>query len=380
VTVTSLRHPSRRTVAISALALAVVLVGAVLVLRPATSVPPVVAVADPSPGRSPTPSLSPSSTATPHPSPTVTPLLTGVADLTGAHVANALAHRLPIAVLIDDNRIARPQSGFNGASLVYQAPADGGETRYMFVYQEGDSKDIGPVRSGRIYFVHWASEIRAAIAHYGGDIMSLKYIRDHNKVLFTNVDALGSGARAFHRIKTRHAPHNGYTLTKALRAMAIKLGGPATLGPEVFRRPFVDASPLGSRAASQAIRIPYRTGVIDYRYDRATNRYLRSVDGHAQIDPADGKRVTTTNVVVLFQSFHTDSKIEPGHARPVVGDIGKGAAWVFREGKLVKGTWRKADETATTRLFDAAGVEIPLIRGRTFFQIVPKGTRVRVTT
>jgi hypothetical protein len=376
----ALRHPSRRTIVISAVALTAVLVGAVLILRPGSSAPPVVAVAvptpTPAPRRSPTPSPSPTAV----PSPTPTPLLTGIADLTGARVADALAHRLPIAVLIDDNRIARPQSGFNDASLVYQAPADGGETRYMFVYQEGDSKQIGPVRSGRIYFVHWASELRAAIAHYGGDRISRNYLSAHDKIQFTNVDALGAGARAFHRIKTRSAPHNGYTLTKALRAMAMKLGGPAAIGPGFFRRPFVDESPLAKRAASQRIRVPYRTGVIDYRYDRATDRYLRSVDGHNQIDPADGKRVTTTNVVVLFQSFHTDSRIEPGHARPIIGDVGKGAAWVFREGKVVKGTWSKASETATTRVFDAAGVEIPLVRGRTFFQIVPTSTSVRVTT
>jgi hypothetical protein len=382
MTVTSLRHLSRRTIFVAAVALSVALIGGVLVLRPGSSAPPVVAVAHPTPTPSLSPASTPSSPATPtaSPLPTPTPLLAGIADLTGARVADALAHRLPIAVLIDDNRIARPQSGFNGASLVYQAPADGGETRYMFVYQEGDSKQIGPVRSGRIYFVHWASELRSAIAHYGGDRITRNYLSAHDKIQFTNVDALGAGAHAYHRIKTRSAPHNGYTLTKELRAMAIKLRGPATIGPGFFRRPFVDASPLASRAASQRIRVPYRTGVIDYRYDRATNRYLRSVDGHSQIDPADGKRVTTTNVVVLFQSFHTDSKIEPGHARPVVGDVGVGTAWVFREGHVVKGTWRKANETATTRLFDAAGVEIPLVRGRTFFQIVPKATSVRVTS
>ena len=377
------RRPSRRAIVIGAIALTVAVGGAVLIFRPTPSVPPV-AAADPSPSASPSPSPAPPATPSPTPAPvpsaTPTPLLVGIADLTGARVADAVAHRLPIAVLIDDNRIARPQSGFNGASLVYQAPADGGETRYMFVYQETEAKDIGPVRSGRIYFVHWASEFRAAIGHYGGDRISRIYLAKHDKAWFTNVDALGSGARAYHRIKTRSAPHNGYTATKALRAMAIRLGGPSTLGPEFVRRPFVDASPLAGRAASQGIRIPYRTGVIDYRYDRATNRYLRSVDGHRQIDPADGRRVTTTNVVVLFQSFRTDSTIEAGHARPVIGDIGTGPAWVFREGKLVKGTWSKANETATTHLFDKAGVEIPLIRGRTFFQIVPVATRIRVTT
>jgi hypothetical protein len=384
MTVASLRHPSRRTIFVAAVALSVALVGGFLILRPAPSAPPGVAVANPTPTPAPSPSptsspsLAPAPTALP--SPSATPLLAGIADLTGAHVADALAHRLPIAVLIDDNRIARPQSGFNGASIVYQAPADGGETRYMFVFGEGNSSEIGPVRSGRLYFAHWASEVRAAIGHYGGDRVTRAWLAKHDGVLLTNVDALGRGAHAFHRIRSRNAPHNGYTSTKALRAMAARLGAPPTLGPGFFRRPFIDASAVGLRAASQRIRIPYRTGLVEYTYDRSSNLYLRALDGRRQIDPADGKRVTTTNVVILFQSFHTDSKIEAGHARPVIGDIGKGTAWVFREGHVVKGTWRKANETATTRLFDAAGTEIPLVRGRTFFQIVPKATSVRVTS
>jgi hypothetical protein len=377
------RHPSRRMIVFATGALSVAAVAGILVARPAPSSPALVVAAEPTASPSPTPtrapSPSPTRTPTPRPSPTPTPLPAGIADLTGRHVTDALAHRLPIAVLIDDNRIARPQSGFNGASLVYQAPADGGETRYMFVYAEGEGRDIGPVRSGRMYFIHWASEFRAAIAHYGGDNVTRAYMYAHDKKLFTNVDALGKGARAYHRIKSRRPPHNGYTSTSALRTMVSKLGGPLSLGPEYFRHPFIDESAASSRPAAQAIRIPYRTGVIEYRYDRASNVYQRKVDGHNQVDPADGKRVTTRNVVVLFQSFRTDSKIEPGHARPVIGDIGHGTAWVFREGRLVKGTWSKASEAAPTHLLDAAGAEIPLVRGRTFFQIVPAKTSVRVS-
>src|SRR5690242_3752498 len=44
----------------------------------------------------------------PTPLPTSTLLPSGVADLTGMAVGEAFAHRLPIAVMIDDNRVARP--------------------------------------------------------------------------------------------------------------------------------------------------------------------------------------------------------------------------------------------------------------------------------
>jgi hypothetical protein len=297
------------------------------------------------------------------------------ADLTGVLVAPELAHRLPLAVMIDDNRVARPQSGFNAASLVYQAPADGYETRYLLVFGEGDTGDIGPVRSARFYLVQWAQEVEAALSHYGGDRRTRTYIT-HHPSQFTDVDGMGRGNPAYHRIKSRKAPHNAYTSTKELRRVALKLGGPKTMDEALFRRPFRDPSPAFERAASQSIRIPYRTNVITYRYDPAKNLYLRSIDGKAHIDPADDKRVTTTNVVVLFQKFRIDTRIEPGHSRPDVTTLGTGVAWIFNEGHLVKGTWRKRTDTAPTRLYDADGKEIVLVRGRTFFQVVPPKTKV----
>ena len=140
---------------------------------------------------------------------------------------------------------------------------------------------------------------------------------------------------------SRRAPHNGYTSTKALRKQGTKLGAAALMSAEIRGRAFTDPSPLEARAAKQTIRVPYRTNVITWTYDRATNLYRRSVDGRAQIDPADGKRVTATNVVVLFQKFRIDTQIEPGHARPVLTTTGKGAAWIYREGRVVKATWKK---------------------------------------
>ena len=348
---------------------------------PTPSQPAVVEVASPTTSAAPTPSpvLSPS----PSPSASMSasaivhadPL---VADLTGVTTDPKLAHRLPLAVLIDDNRIARPQSGFNSTSVVYQAPADGGETRYMFVFQEGDTAQIGPVRSARYYFVDWASEMRAVIAHYGGERRSRAHLTAFDGLRFTDVDALGRGARAYHRIASRKAPHNGYTSTSALRTMSVKLGAPPSAPADLYRRTFVAPADAGSLPASQHIRIPYRTGLVEYRFDRTSDRYRRVLDGKAQVDPADGKSVTTRNVVILFMSYRIDTKVESGHSRPLIGAIGSGRALVFREGRRVEGIWSKADETAPTRLLDAAGNEIPLLTGRTFFQIVPTGTKVSV--
>jgi hypothetical protein len=368
------RSTFRSLVALALVGLVVASCGSPAIATPAPSVV-TVPTPTPTPVPSPTPvGAEPVGIPTPSPSPdgSLVP-----AALTGVLVAPELANRLPLAVMLDDNRVARPQAGFNAASMVYQATADGYETRYLLVFGEGDTGDIGPVRSARFFLVQWAQEVEAALAHYGGDRRTRAYISSHRSQ-FTDVDGMGRGNPAYHRIKSRKAPHNAYTSTKELRRVALKLGGPKTMDEDIFRRPFRDPSAMFERGASQSIRIPYRTNVITYRYDREANRYLRSIDGKAHIDPADDKRVTTTNVVVLFQKFRIDTRIEPGHSRPDITTLGTGKAWIFNEGHLVKGTWRKRSDTGPTRLYDADGVEIQLVRGRTFFQVVPTGTKITV--
>jgi len=344
---------------------------------PATPVPSLALASRPPASASVAPNPSPTPTAVP-PSPSPTPSGELVAaDLSGVLVAPELAHRLPLAVMIDDSRAARPQSGFNAAALVYQSLADGYESRYMLVFQDGDTGNIGPVRSARFFLVQWAQEVKAALAHYGGDRRTRSYIRNHPRQ-FTDVDGMTNGNAAYHRIKSRKAPHNAYTSTKDLRRVALKRGGDKTMDADLHRRPFRDPVAEAERGAKQSIRVPYRTNIITYKYDRASNRYLRSINGKAHIDPADDQRVAPTNVVVLFQKFRIDTKIEPHHSRPDIKTRGSGKAWFFTEGHLVKGTWKKGSDTGPTRFVGPDGKEFPLVRGQTFIQVVPPKTKITV--
>jgi hypothetical protein len=343
----------------------------------------VAACASPSPtpsptvGPSPTPSLTPSPAASPSPRPRPSPTEEPTyAALDGLPTDPELANRLPLAVMIDDNVIARPQSGFNAASIVYQAPADGGEDRYMLVFQELDGPDIGPVRSGRPYFVNWAAEYRAGFAHYGGDLKMQQYVPTIDGRLLYDINALGSGARAYHRISDRPRPHNGYTSTEALWTTAAHLRAPNAMVAEVGLRPFKEDAHNEDRPRTGSISVPYGRGAAGYTYSAATNSYLRSVAGTAQIDPVDGGRVTARNVVVLFMSLSFDTQTEPGHSRPVLAQIGQGTALVFRDGTVISGTWAKGDAGDLTRFYDAAGNEIALNRGRIFIQVVATGTTV----
>ena len=84
----------------------------------------------------------------------------------------------PVAVVIDNDVLARPQAGLARASLVYEAPVEGGMTRYLAIFPADiDLEVIGPVRSARPYFVVWAEELRALFVHCGGSPEALARLK-----------------------------------------------------------------------------------------------------------------------------------------------------------------------------------------------------------
>ncbi len=365
-------------VAVGAIAAALVIVAAALLVW---VVPGRTSTASATPSSSPIAIASPTDSATGYPSfspgsfagPTGLPSGWDYSDLDGVPAPPDLAHRLPMAIMIDDNAVARPQSGMSSASIVYQAMADGGEDRYMFVFQEGTASDIGPARSTRPYFVYWAAEYKALFGHIGGDAVSLQQTVPSMARYIYNEDELNGGSCPYHRITTRAAPHNDYTNSAALISCAARRGYPATY-QNLPTRTFVDDEPLATRPFSQSITIPYRTGTLGYEFDPAADSYSRSVGGQPQIDPANNQPVVARNIVVMFQSYAMAPSLD--HLRPVVGNVGSGNAIVFKEGQAIVGTWKKPSTTALTRFYDASGNEIPFVRGEIFIQSVPIGTAV----
>jgi hypothetical protein len=282
-----------------------------------------------------------------------------------------------MAIMIDDNTVARPQSGISSASIVYQAYADGGEDRYMFVFQEGTAADIGPVRSARPYYVSWADEYKALYGHFGGDANSLRVVIPANAKNIYNMDDLNGGACPYHRIDTRAAPHNAYTNSAALISCAAKKGYPATY-QNLPTRTFKDDTGIAQRPAAQTVSITYRTGIVGYQYDPVSDSYLRMIGGAPEVDPANGNKVYARTVVIMYQVYGNDPHALDEPSRPYVFNIGSGKATIFMEGQAITATWKKTSTTALTRFYDSSGREIPFVRGEIFMQSIPAGTAVSV--
>lgn len=373
------------TIAVSVVAVVAIVAASLLIVVDPGGTARATATASPSPTATASPSPSPTASPTPlnSPSPTdngsPTPMPSGWAysDLDGVATTQDLAHRLPMAVMIADNIVSRPQSGISSASIVYQAYADGGEDRYLMIFQEGTASAIGPARSARPYYVYWATEYKALYAHVGGDLVSRTQTIPAMARSIYNMDDLNGGSCAYHRITERAAPQNDYTTSADLIRCAAKMGYPATY-QNLPVRPFRDNVIASVRPASQTLSIAYRTVTVGYEYSPSRDSYLRTIDGSTEIDPANNAKVYANTIAIMYQAVGSDSVTEPGYNRPVVSNVGSGKATIFMEGQSIDATWKKTSNTALTRFYDSAGKEIPFVRGEIFMQSIPTGTAVTV--
>jgi hypothetical protein len=330
----------------------------------------------PSPSDSLEPQPSPSASASASPTPAPTPTLVA-APLDGVPVSPAVAKQHVIAVMIDDLSPARPQSGFSDASIVWQAPAEGGIPRYMLMFQERTPQAVGPVRSSRYYFIAWASEWKAAYAHAGGSPQALQTLRQFGQgQLVYNADQFAWG-KYFWRVTNKFPPHNLYTDGKHLRDLAKRIG--ATAAPPRAAWTFGPDAPLEARPEGGRIEVDYLANRIVYRYDRASNTYQRFVAGTVrQVDAGTKVQVAPKNIIILRMVFGPLNDGHPAKHRLEANILGSGVAWIATNGHTIKGTWRKKSVGAPTRFYDAAGHQVRLTIGQTFVQVMKTTDIVKI--
>jgi hypothetical protein len=285
-------------------------------------------------------------------------------------VTEAAAAQHPIAVMIDDHRDARPQSGFNAASVVWQAPAEGGIPRYMLVFGETVPGAVGPVRSARQYYIDWAAEWNAVYVHSGGSPGALQTLRQKGSgQLVWNADEFRWGGRYLWRSDQRRAPHNVYTDGEHLRALAGVIG--ATDGPLTPAWTFGPPASGDARPVGAEIRVVYPYEPVTFRYDLVSNTWPRYIDDSSapQVDEADGAIVAPTNVIVLRMEFGPLND-GSGKKRLDAETVGSGEAWIATNGRIVHGTWSKSSETSPTLVFGPDGQPARLTTGQTFVEVI----------
>lgn len=293
------------------------------------------------------------------------------APLSGRLTDPEKAKRTPLAVVIENHPDARPQSGLNKASLVYETFAEGGITRFLAFFQEEDVAELGPVRSARVYFVEWANSYKAFFAHVGGNADALDLIKT-NKIYDLNQFYFGS---YFWRDIKRYAPHNVYTTTDKLRAAGQSKGYPAVndkIPSLLFKKEVAEAN----RPADYSFTINFNQSfAVSYAYSAAENVFKRSILGVKQTDKNTGEQIVAKNVLVGFSDFsYGTSRI--GEQKVNIRTTGSGTAVIYIDGVRSTGTWKRPTQDSIMRFYDGSGSEVKLNPGTTWVEFVPTGTVV----
>lgn len=296
---------------------------------------------------------------------------TVASPLTGLKVAPKVAEQPITAVVIENHTDARPQSGLSQAGVVYEALAEGGITRFLAFFLDEKPREVGPIRSIRTYFVDWALEFNAPVAHVGGNIDALDII---NPLGMKDMNEFAYGPY-FYRTTDRYAPHNMYSTFDKLWALEKKLGydGKSDFTPT----PRVTKETPATTPDHPNIHINYSYNgyQVDYAYTAATNDYARSLAGQPHNDRNTGQQIHVKNVVVQYMpTSYGTTRI--GEQTVIMGTPGSGKAVVFRDGTAIEGTWSKPNHSTRTKFTDAQGNEIKLNPGNTWYSIVPVGNSV----
>lgn len=293
--------------------------------------------------------------------------------LTGLPVNNDIASRRPIAVMLDNlSPDARPQSGLENASLVFETLAEGGITRFMAIYLEKDAPAIGPVRSTRLYYNSWAAGLGVIFGHDGGNVDALQQLPSLSDIYNEDADRVSG---PFYRTTSRQVPHNEYTSTGRLRGYAQDHGG-NTSGIK-YSLPHKDDAPVSARPThfSLSIQFSYADYNVSWQYDPVANDYLRSMGGVPHLEASTGDRLRAKNVVVMYtdETPASDPYTEGAiHLRTE----GTGKATVYQDGGIIEGTWSKPSVEAPLVWLGHDGNSIKLDRGTTWVEVVPAGNAV----
>jgi len=275
----------------------------------------------------------------------------------------------PLSIMVENSEGSRPQSGLDKANIVYEVLAEGGITRFLAIYYDQDTEEVGPVRSARPYFVSKSLEHQAIYVHVGGSEEAYNFIKEEN------IDDINEFVdfQPFWRAQDRMPPHNLYTSTIRLRKEANKLGYIEMIKKQEYQFE-IDINERLTGRETDSIVIPYNSGYkVSYRYQPSSTKYLRFMNDDPHIDAKTKMQLTVDNIIIQF----AETKVIDKEGRLAIDFIGKGKGLLFFKGSSEEIIWEKQDLQSRTIFMYKEGNRIALTPGSVWIQIVPSDIKIQ---
>jgi len=292
------------------------------------------------------------------PSPTPAPPINPISGRIGE--SNAV-----LAVKIDDTKQARPQIGLLDADLVYIEQVEGGATRLAAIYSSKYPAQIGPVRSARISDMELLAQFGKVAFAFSGAQRKLRPVIDAANLF--NLGAEREGLAVFSRDKNRRPPWNMILSPDALFERAKKRELDIVRAKSIGWN-FSKKTKLGEKVLSAEMKWPgMRYEII---WSEAADGWLINQSGTSKEDASGAPIVASTFVVQVVSITDSEYGDKFGGVTPLVTTIGQGKAFVFRDGRVISGTWSRPDELSGTTFTADAGEKIPFKAGQIWIALV----------
>lgn len=324
--------------------------------------------------------------------------------LSGLEIGTDELNNMPIFCIQVPNGTdgARPHAGLQEASIVYEAIAEAGITRFAAVFQNPTNTAIGPIRSLRLYYLEWDTPLGCTVVHAGGADDAIYALRSggYNEIdegaynwrdgsdyiapnnLFTDVKNLGmfvdennierNGASA--KVYPRLLPEEAERIRKENQA---KAGATET---DENGKTVENTTKLVTNVAINFGNFPdFNTR---YTYNPETGLYARSYEtGEQELSYNCTKKLPVMSrdceQVQIAPSAVVAMEVEEGLAddnyHQVIQAIGEGTAYIFQNGTAVKGTWSKSSAASQIVFKDESGNEISFAPGMLWISAIPRG-------
>ena len=310
----------------------------------------------------PTPTVAPT-TSSPTPTPTATPKECATQPFTGLPITTPVPNTV-VGVKVENSPQARPQSGLESADIVFVEMVEGGETRYLALFNSSMPEAVGPVRSIRptdaAVLGQWAGDVSL---FYSGGIPAFE-----TQVADAGVELFAEGVAGFHRVSSRRMPHNLYV---SLPEGIADIASPEACATGLFAyRVEGSAAALGTPVTS--VEVTYPSVRSAWTWNAGTGLWERSDAGDASLSDTTGNVLTTVNVVVMRVATRDLPETDVAGA-PVPETIleGEGALDYFIDGQHLTGSWSKAGVNDPFVFTDANGAPMLLKPGNTWVELLP---------
>jgi hypothetical protein len=276
----------------------------------------------------------------------------------------------PLIVQIDNAAPARPQSGLNGAELVYEYEVEYGISRFSAFFRNPPPVQVGPVRSARLATIQLLRIYGGVLAFSGASQYVSGLLDSSGLPHFNETSAAGD----LFRVGFRGAPYNLYTDGGRINDLLRRANAPAVTW-SLFPRTDIHALPGGGTPAG-TVTVPisnYEQPVFTWRGD--LGGYVRSDFSGLLVDPASGVPVHPSTVIVLQVPVKDGPQIEDGCCTHGLDHtvIGSGPAQVFIAGGQYQGSYTQG-ASGPPQITFANGTPIPVAPGQVWIVLVRTGS------